>query len=75
MYIISRDKKLIMEAKNLQVTANLCGKKNEKYSIVASGYGLGAEIVGTYPDEKTAIDEMEKIFAAMAAGEATYEIK
>ena len=53
---------------------NIGGPKGEKYVLSANGgFGSGG-ILGLYADEKTAIDELEKIYAAMSEGAKTYRI-
>ena len=72
MLIFSRDGKTIIKAKSLSVQKNLGGKKEEKYVITAWGGELSGVCVATFPDEKTALDALEKAFAAFENGAKTY---
>ncbi|MBE6902534.1 MAG: hypothetical protein E7478_08665 [Ruminococcaceae bacterium] len=71
--ILAQDRKRIVLLKNgkVEVTRNLGGGKDGKYAIVA-GNEIILDTIGTYPEEKDAIDALEKLFAAIAAGEKTY---
>lgn len=76
MLIFSQDRKKIVEFAMLSVTRNFGGGKDGKYAIVGTG-NLGVSfdgILGTYADEKTAMDELEKIFAAFENGEKSYRL-
>lgn len=75
MIIFAQDRKRIIDCNVVEVTRNIGGGKDAKYVITASRSDLGGVIVGSYPDEKNAMDELEKIYAAMAAGEKSYCIK
>lgn len=67
MYIFSLDRKTILKASKLSVSKNYGGKKDGKYVVVAeSTGGLIGEIAGVFPDEKTAIDALEKAYQAFA---------
>lgn len=75
MIVISSDAKSIVDARGFQVTRNIGGGKDGKYVIVALGeFGLGQIILSHYPDEKTAIDELEKIYNSFAGGASAYRI-
>ena len=71
--ILAQDRKRIVLLKSgkAEVTRNLGGGKEGKYAIVA-GNEIILETLGTYAEEKEAIDALEKLFAAIAAGEKTY---
>lgn len=77
MLIFSQDRKRIMDCVSLEITKNFGGKKDEKYAIVGAA-GLGSDvgfnnIMALFPDEKTAMDELEKVFAAFAEGASSYK--
>lgn len=74
--ILSQDRKRIVAVRSgkIEVQRNIGGGKDAKYAIIA-GDGLTVEILGGYPEEKDALDVLEKIFAAIAAGEKTYIMK
>ena len=76
MIILSQDRKTLVKEKikNIQVVRNLGGSKDSKY-ILSVNNGIAANaILGQYPDEKTAADELEKIFAAISEGAKTYRV-
>ncbi|MBR4318429.1 MAG: hypothetical protein IKP69_00065 [Oscillospiraceae bacterium] len=77
MYILSKNKKAIIafgasEISALTVQKNIGGKKEEKFCIACGE--LGSYIIGTYPDEKLALDELSKIFSAIEEGKTSYEM-
>lgn len=77
MLIYSQDRKNVLDCRTISVTRNFGGSKDKKYALVATaGYGtmVNGGIVGTYPDEKTAMDELEKIFAAFEGGAVSYKL-
>ncbi len=73
MYILSRDKKKLVKFKALTVARNYGAGKDCKYNIMTEG-DIGGEILAGYPEEKNAIDEIEKIAAALENGEKIYRI-
>ncbi len=77
MIILAQDRKHLVDCKVVSVEKNFGGKKDEKYSIQGQcgEAGLMAFNLGSYPDEKTAVDELEKIYTAFAEGAKTYMIK
>ncbi len=72
MYILSQDKKVLIcfdgadAFQMLNVTRNFGGK--DKYAIVASG----TQVMGMYPEEKNAVDELSKILEALEESKKTY---
>lgn len=73
MLIYSKDRKSIVNANLIQVQRNLGGGKSEKYLISAVGESTGAVILSCYPEEKLAVDALEKIYNAFADGAASYK--
>ena len=75
--ILSQDRKRIVAVKSgkIEVQRNIGGGRDAKYTIVAGSSDLILESIGSYPEEKDAIDALEKVFAAIAAGEKTYIMK
>lgn len=77
MIIFSQDRKRVMECTTLGVTKNFGAKKDEKYAIIGTtGFSSaleGSYTLALYPDEKTAMDELEKAFNAFAEGAASYK--
>ncbi len=73
MYILSRDKKTLVKLKGVQVTRNFGSGKDGKFVIMSNGEAGGLILAG-YPEEKNAVDEMEKIAAAIERGETIYKI-
>ena len=76
MIVFSKDRKTIAKCKALAVTKNFGGKKDEKYAIVGciNDGVIEQTILALYPDEKTALDELEKIYEAFAGGAKTYKL-
>lgn len=72
MLIFTQDKKSIVKARTLQIQRNIGGGKDGKYMISACPEGVGAVIAATFPDEKTALDALEKAFRAFADGASSY---
>ncbi|MBR1554168.1 MAG: hypothetical protein IJ644_02105 [Oscillospiraceae bacterium] len=72
MYILSKDKKILIQFGGadgftmLNVTRNFGGK--DKYAITAGG----TQVMGMYPEEKNALDEITKIMEALEEGRNTY---
>ncbi|MDE6030512.1 MAG: hypothetical protein K2G32_02710 [Oscillospiraceae bacterium] len=74
MMIMSKDGKMIIKVNSVQVVKNIGGPKGEKYVLSANGgFGSGG-VLGLYADEKTAVDELEKIYAAISEGAKIYRI-
>lgn len=75
MLIFSQDRKKIVDCFSVTVTRNFGGGKDGKFAIV--GHSLGTEfdgVLGNFPDEKTAMDELEKIFVAFEGGAKSYRL-
>lgn len=78
MLIFSKDRKKIVDCISVTVSRNYGGGREAKFSLVGSG-GIstaldGSGLLASYPDEKTAMDELEKIFAAFEGGAKTYRL-
>ncbi len=73
MIIFSQDRKKIVDCVTVYVTRNYGGGKDGKFCMVGSS-GLGTAMLAAYPDEKTAMDELEKIFAAFESGAKVYRL-
>lgn len=77
MLVFSQDRKRVMDCVSLAITRNFGGKKDGKYAIIGTA-GFGTEldansIMALFPDEKTAMDELEKVFTAFAEGASSYK--
>lgn len=73
MIIFSQDRKKIVDCVTVYVTRNYGGGKDGKFCMVGSSR-LGTALLAAYPDEKTAMDELEKIFAAFESGAKVYRL-
>lgn len=73
MLILTQDKKNIVEVRQLSVQRNIGGGKDGKFAIMAFSEGLGSAVAATFPDEKTALDALEKVFRAFEGGAVSYE--
>lgn len=77
MLIYSQDRKTVSDCRTISVARNFGAGRDKKYALVAmAGYGatVNSGVVGVYPDEKTAMDELEKIFAAFESGAKSYRL-
>lgn len=73
MLIFSQDRKSVLDASTLQIQRNLGGGKEAKYCIAAYRIGLGeTTVAAVFPDEKTAVDALEKVYTAFADGAKAY---
>lgn len=77
MYIYTQDKKKIVKFQKLVVQKNTFGSANEKYCIVAytTVEDLSDGIIGYYPDESSAMNELRNIYMALNLGSSVYEVK
>ena len=78
MILMSQNKKVIMECAKLIVEKNVSFGKGDKYAIVGipTVSSLdGAEVLGTYAEEKLALDELERIMTALKSGETVNYMK
>lgn len=73
MLVFTQDKKNVVDARQLSVQRNIGGGKDGKYMITAFPEGLGAAVAATFPDEKSALDALEKAFRAFEGGAVSYE--
>ena len=73
MLIYSQKRKKIADCAAISVERIVGGGK---FALVGSaGFGTMCDgILAVYPDEKTAVDELEKIFAAFESGAGSYRI-
>ena len=75
MYILSQDKKTLMEFGRIEVSRNLTTNKDERIALCAWSRALTSTMtVGLYPDEEAAYAELRRIIDALNAGAAVYEI-
>ena len=76
MLIFSRDRKKIAKCVAVSVERNFAGGRDSKYALVGSaGFGTTSDgVLATFPDEKTALDELEKLFAAFENGAKSYRL-
>lgn len=72
MLVYSQDRKNVVDAKLLQVQRVIGGTKSSKYAIMAFGESTGQVIAAQFPDEKTALDTLEKVFQAFESGAKSY---
>lgn len=75
MLIFTKDRKRIVECSSISVSKSFGGGKDAKFVLSGSGItGLDAAMLAAYPDEKTAMDELEKLFTAFENGAAAYRL-
>ncbi len=66
MWILTYDKKYLVDAKHFRITKNIGGKKDQKWAIYATGYTsneLSVPVCTCFSDEDRAIAELEKVAA------------
>ena len=77
MLVFSQHRKRVMDCNTLRISRNIGAKKDEKYSITGSGVFNdtldNSYTLALFPDEKTAMDELEKVFNAFAEGATSYK--
>ena len=75
MLIFAKDRKTTSDCKVLKVTKNF-GKKDEKFAIVGSisSEAFDAIVLALYPDEKTALLELERLYEAFEGGATAYKL-
>ena len=76
MLIFSQDRKFIIDCAAVSVTKNFGGGKDGKFALIAAAFDteFNSRVIATYPDEKTAMDVLEKIFTAFSEGAASYKL-
>lgn len=77
MLIFSKDRKKIEDCVCVSVQKMFGAGKDAKYAIIGSaGFGTTYDggVLASYPDEKTAMDELEKLFMAYESGARTYRL-
>ncbi len=77
MYILSHDKKVMMDVKILKIEKNFGGRKDAKFALVGTSDAKDAfpEVLHLYPTEEEALSEMHRIAAALDAGKTIYIIE
>ncbi len=78
MLIFAQDKKSIIDCSRITIEKNIGGKKDEKYLLVgwmSALSNLTTPTLGAYPDEESAMAELEKIYSAFANGANAYQIQ
>lgn len=69
--------KKMIDCVSVQVTRNFGGGKDGKFGLIAYGGGLGSMsygVIASFSDEKTAMDELEKMFTAFESGAQAYRL-
>ena len=75
MWVMTSDGKNLIDARYFHVSRNIGGKAGEKYAMQAFSPASGVQsgyICAFYPDEERAVADLEKILAAVEAGEKVY---
>lgn len=77
MYMFNQARKRVADYKSFRIEMSGSFSKDKKVALTGyeGGFAGEADVLAYFPDEKTAIDELERIFAAIEAGEKTYTIK
>ncbi len=76
MFILSHDKKTLMEIAVVKVEKNFGGRNDAKYALIGTSGAENASpaTLALYATEEEAITEIENIMAAINAGSKTYII-
>lgn len=74
MIIFSQDRKTVMDCVLLTVTRSFGGGKDAKYAIQGSAGDSGETVMAVYPEEKNAVDALEKVYEAFAEGASSYKL-
>ena len=67
----------MIDCVSVQFTRNFGGGKDGKFGLIAYGGGLGSMsygVIASFSDEKTAMDELEKMFTAFESGAQAYRL-
>ena len=76
MWVMTLDGKSLINAEYFHISRNIGGKPGEKYAMQAVSSVSGMQsgyVCAFYPDEEKAMAELEKIMAAVEAGEKVYK--
>ena len=76
MLIFSQDRKNVIDCVAVSVAKNFGGGRDGKYALIGTaGFAteLNSGVIATFPDEKTALDALEKMFEAFANGAKFYK--
>lgn len=71
MWVMSYDKKQLLDAERFSVQKNIGGGQDKKWTVIA-GKRTIEYIIGFYPNEESAKAELENILKAAAAGKSCY---
>ncbi|MGN1422076.1 MAG: hypothetical protein ACI4XA_01745 [Oscillospiraceae bacterium] len=77
MLIFSQDRKFIIDCAAVSVTKNFGGGKDGKFALIGAAAfdtDFNSRVIATFPDEKTAMDALEKLFEAFSNGAASYKL-
>ena len=72
MWVMTSDGKNLIDARYFHVSRNIGGKPGEKFAMQVFSHAAQGYICAFYPDEERANADLEKIFAAIEAGEKVY---
>lgn len=76
MYLLSHDKKTLIQFGRVEIVRYLAGRGGAKYALSAWGIAAANVVtVGLYPDKESAKRELERIVAALKDGQPVYEVE
>lgn len=77
MYMIREDGKVIADYRTFKIETSVSFSKGKNYAITGTtrGYGAECDVLAYFADEKTAMDELNKIFEAIKEGKTHYTIE
>lgn len=73
MIIFSQDRKTVMDCSVLTVDRSFGGGKDAKYAILGRTGESVVTVMAAYPEEKNAVDALEKAYDAFAEGASSYK--
>ena len=77
MWVMSSDGKNLIDARYFHVARNIGGKAGEKFALQAFPAAAGVQsgyVCALFADEEKAVAELEKILAAIEAGDKVYRL-
>jgi len=76
MYLLSYDKKTLIQFGRVEIVRAFTGRGGARFALSAWGVALANPVtVGLYPDEESAERELARIVAALREGQPVYEVE
>lgn len=77
MFILSQDKKNLVEYRKIYIQKNWGGKKGNKSALIGDVLSAFSSsiVLGMYAGQEEAVAELERIYEAMKNGDTVYAVK